>query len=309
MDLPQTGHESVLMDAMLTHLAPLPGKIIVDGTLGRGGHSHEIAKRLGADGLLIGLDVDPRNLEFARERLKDVPCRVRFFHANFAELRDVLEEAEVAAVDGILADLGVSTNQLFEAPYGMSFSVDMPLDMRLDPRIRRSAADIVNQTKEDDLANILFNLAQERYSRRVARKIGEERRVSPITTTQRLAEIVRSAIPRRGGPPEKIDPATRTFLALRMHVNRELENLAALLETGPGLLSAAGRLAVISFQSMEDRLVKQAFRSLEQAGDGRGGGAAFRILTKKPVAPDEAEIARNPRSRSAKLRVIERLAR
>ena len=306
MDLPQTGHESVLMDAVLEHLAPAHGKIIVDGTLGRGGHSYEIAQRLGPQGLLIALDVDPRNLEFARERLKGVPCAVRFFHANFAELPDVLAEAKVEAVDGILADLGVSTNQLFEAPYGMSFSVDMPLDMRLDPRIRRGAADIVNQTKEDDLANILFNLAQERYSRRVARKIGEERRVSPITTTQRLAEIVRSAIPRRGGPPEKIDPATRTFLALRMHVNQELENLTALLETGPRLLSASGRLAVISFQSMEDRLVKQAFRSLEQAGDGRGG-AAYRILTKKPVAPDEAEIARNPRSRSAKLRAIEKL--
>jgi 16S rRNA (cytosine1402-N4)-methyltransferase len=175
----------------------------------------------------------------------------------------------------------------------------MPLDMRLDPRLKRTAADLVNQLREEELADVLYNLAQEHYSRRIARKIGEARRISPITTTGRLADVVRSAIPRRGGAPEKIDPATRTFLALRMQVNAEMESLQALLKDGLRLLAPGGRMAVISFQSMEDRLVKQAFRSAEQAGD-------VRILTKKPVTPADEELARNPRSRSAKLRAVEK---
>jgi 16S rRNA (cytosine1402-N4)-methyltransferase len=298
MDLPTTGHDPVLMNQVLEALAPADGKTIVDCTLGRAGHASAIAARLGKTGRLIGLDVDPRNLEFAKTRLSDAPCEVRLFHANFAELADVLKEVGVdSGVDGILSDLGISTNQLFEEHYGMSFTNDMPLDMRIDPRIRRSAADLVNALAEQDLANVLYELAQERYSRRIARKIGEERRVSPITTTERLASVVRSAI---GRTKEKIDPATRTFLALRMAVNQELENLAALLREAPRFLKkGGGRLAVISFQSMEDRLVKQAFRSAEQTG-------AVRILTTKPVGPAEDEIARNPRSRSAKLRVLER---
>jgi 16S rRNA (cytosine1402-N4)-methyltransferase len=176
----------------------------------------------------------------------------------------------------------------------------MPLDMRIDPRIERTAADLVNSMHEQDLADVLYELAQERYSRRIARKIGDARRLSPIKTTDRLAELVRSAIPKRGGAPEKIDPATRTFLALRIAVNREVENLAALLEQAPRLLSRGGRFAVISFQSTEDRLVKQAFRSAEQAG-------LMKVVTKKPASPADEELAANPRSRSAKLRVAERV--
>ncbi|HYE19838.1 MAG TPA: 16S rRNA (cytosine(1402)-N(4))-methyltransferase RsmH [Tepidisphaeraceae bacterium] len=297
MDLPESGHDPVLLTQVLDLLAPAPGKTIVDGTLGRAGHASHIASTLGPTGRLIGLDVDPRNLEYARERLNGAPCEVRLFHANFAELADVLEEVGVSRVDGILADLGISTNQLFEAPYGMSFSVDMPLDMRIDPRLPKSAADLVNTMREDDLANVLYELAQERCSRRIARKIADARRVSPINTTGRLADLVRSAVGHQ--PWEKIDAATRTFLALRMAVNQELENLEALLENAPGLLAPGGRLAVISFQSMEDRLVKQSFRMLDQTG-------AARVLTKKPVEPDDDEIAKNPRSRSSKMRVIER---
>ncbi len=299
MELPETGHEPVLLDQVMDLLAVEPGKTLVDCTVGRAGHSRAMAMALGPTGTLIGLDVDPRNLEFAQHRLAEVPATVRLFHANFAELDDVLRTAGVEAVDGILADLGVSTNQLFEEPYGLSFSQPMPLDMRLDPRTRLSATDFVNSTREDDLANVLYNLAQERYSRRIARKIGEARRLSPITTTDRLADVVRSAIPKRGGAPEKIDPATRTFLALRMHVNREVENLKALLRRGPMRLKTGGRMAVISFQSMEDREVKQAFRSAEQAGQ-------FTVVTKKPLPPTDDEAARNPRSRSAKLRVLKR---
>lgn len=300
MDLPASGHESVLLAEVLGQLNPKPGETIVDCTLGRAGHALAIAQRLGKEGLLIGLDADPRNLEFAQKRLADAPCRVRLFHANFAELGDVLAEAAIDKVDGILADLGISTNQLFEDSYGMSFAKEMPLDMRIDPRVKHTAADLVNRMREEELANLLFELAQERYSRRVAKKIVEARRVSPITTTERLADIVRSAIPKRGGAPEKIDPATRTFLALRMQVNQELANLEALLENGPRLLKPGGRLAVISFQSMEDRLVKQAFRSAEQAN-------VVKILTPKPLSPTDDEIARNPRSRSAKLRASAKL--
>jgi 16S rRNA (cytosine1402-N4)-methyltransferase len=295
------GHEPVLLRETLDALNLRPSHAILDCTLGRGGHSSAIAQQLGPDGLLLAIDADPRNLEFARARvLASRPrCPVRFFHANFAELADVLEAAGRPRVDAVLADLGLSTNQLFDERYGLSFAQPMPLDMRIDPRISRTAADLVNSMREDDLANVLYELAQERYSRRIARKIGEARRLSPINTTDRLAELVRSAIPRRGGAPEKIDPATRTFLALRIAVNREVENLEALLEQAPQALSPRGRFAVISFQSTEDRLVKQAFRSAEQAG-------RLRVVTKKPITPAEEELAANPRSRSAKLRVAEK---
>ena len=316
-DLGPVGHEPVLMREVLEALDVRPGQTVIDCTLGRAGHAREIARRLGPQGLLVGTDVDPRNLEFARERLRDAPCRVRLFHANFAELGEVLAEVGLSHVDGVLADLGLSTNQLFDPHYGLSFAQPMALDMRIDPRLRRTAADLVNQTREDDLANVLYELAQERYSRRISKMIAASRRISPINTTDRLAELVRSAIPKRGGAPEKIDPATRTFLALRIAVNREVENLAALLEQAPRVLRPralrpptnsggdadsprGGRLAVISFQSTEDRRVKQAFRSAEQAG-------LLKVLTKKPLSPADDELAANPRSRSAKLRAAERI--
>jgi 16S rRNA (cytosine1402-N4)-methyltransferase len=301
METPAEGHDPVLLAETLDALDLGPGKTVLDCTLGRGGHSSAIARRLGPDGLLIGIDADPRNLAFASGRVRAAApdCPARFFHANFAELDDVLDAAGIPLVDGILADLGLSTNQLFDEQYGLSFAQPMPLDMRIDPRVTTTAADLVNSMREDDLANVLYELAQERYSRRIARKIGDARRVSPIQTTERLADLVRSAIPKRGGAPEKIDPATRTFMALRMAVNQEVENLEALLSRAPRRLKAGGRLAVISFHSTEDRLVKQAFRSAEQTG-------LLAILTKRPLSPADDELARNPRSRSAKLRVAEK---
>jgi 16S rRNA (cytosine1402-N4)-methyltransferase len=298
MDLPPTGHDPVLLEETLTFLALLPNQTVIDCTLGRAGHASAIAPRIAPDGLLIGLDVDPRNLDFARQRLLDAPCQVRLFHANFAELADVLAKTGIDKVDAILADLGLSTNQLFDEHYGLSFAQDMPLDMRIDPRIEKTAADLVNTLREDDLANVLYNLAQERHSRRIARKIADARRRSPINSTERLADLVRQAIPSRG--KEKIDPATRTFMALRMAVNSEVENLKALLTEAPQHLKPGGRFAVISFHSTEDRLVKQAFRSAEQTG-------LQRILTKKPITPSDSELTRNPRSRSAKLRVAQRI--
>jgi 16S rRNA (cytosine1402-N4)-methyltransferase len=302
MELPPSGHDPVLLHEVLHWLNPQPGQIVVDATLGRAGHARAMADRIGAEGLLIGLDVDPNNLEFAQERLREAPCRMRLFHANFAELGDVLAEVGINGVDAILADLGISTNQLFDARYGLSFAQAMPLDMRIDPRLRQTAADLVQSLKEPQLADVLYELAQERYSRRIARNIVGARRVSPITTTERLADLVRQAYVSRGGSHERIDPATRTFLALRMAVNQEIPNLRALLEEAPGFLGTGGKLAIISFQSTEDRLVKQAFRSAEQTG-------RVKILTNKPICPTEAEASANPRSRSAKLRVIEKTSR
>ncbi|MGB7157733.1 MAG: 16S rRNA (cytosine(1402)-N(4))-methyltransferase RsmH [Tepidisphaeraceae bacterium] len=305
MELPSTGHDPVLLDEVLKALDPKPDSIIVDCTLGRAGHARAITARLGPPGTFIGLDADPRNLEFAQAQLTDARCTVRLFHANFAELSDVLRQVDPdgKGVDGILADLGLSTNQLFDARYGLSFAQDMALDMRIDPRTVRTAETIVNTMREEDLANLLYQLADERFSRRIARKIADARRVSPIKSTEQLADLVRSAIPKRGGAPwerEKIDPATRTFMALRMAVNDELPNLTALLERAPRALKPGGRFAVISFHSTEDRMVKLAFRSAEQTG-------LLKILTKKPLSPADDELARNPRSRSAKLRIAEKL--
>jgi 16S rRNA (cytosine1402-N4)-methyltransferase len=294
------GHDPVLLHETLDLLKPTGSETHVDCTTGRGGHSLAIAQKLNSTGQLLCLDADSRNLEFAHQRLNDPQKNIRFFHANFAELEEVLSTAGLTQVDGILADLGISTNQLFQSEYGLSFSQSMPLDMRLDPRLEKSAADLVNHLHESDLADVLYNLAQERYSRRIAKKIVEARRLSPIVSTGQLAELVRSAIGHRGGAPQKIDPATRTFLALRMAVNQEMQNLEAFLKIAPMLLKPDGRLVVISFQSMEDRLVKQAFRSLDESG-------RFQLLTKKPLCPTAEEIAANPRSRSAKLRALKRL--
>jgi 16S rRNA (cytosine1402-N4)-methyltransferase len=296
---PASGHDPVMLEEVVSLLEPTPGQIFVDCTVGRAGHSSAIAARLGESGTLIALDADPRNLEFAQSVLRDAPCKVRLFHANFAQLEDVLTETGVPLVHGILADLGISTNQLFEPAYGLSFAREMELDMRLDPRIARTASDIVNHMRESELADLLYQLADERFSRRIARKIAEARRHAPITTTEQLADLVRSAIPSRGGAPEKIDPATRTFMALRMAVNDELPNLDALLRQAPEHLMPGGRFAVLCFHSGEDRRIKQSFRSAEQTG-------RFSIATKKPLSPSESELQSNPRARSAKLRVLKK---
>ena len=294
MELPQTGHEPVLLSEVLELLAPQAGQTFVDLTVGRAGHAMEVAKRLGSNGLLIGVDTDERNLDYARQRLADAPCRVRLFHANFSQLAKVLQEAEVYAADVIFADLGLSTNQLFDPHYGLSFAQDAPLDMRLDKSSGQSAADLIHSLPEGKLADLLFQLADERFSRRIARAIGEARRRAKINTTGELADIVRHAIGRR--PGDMIDPATRTFLALRMAVNHETQNLQTLLNIAPGVMKSGGRLGIISFQSTEDRIVKLAFRKAQQDG-------LLQIVTKKPLGPGDQEVFRNPRARSSKLRV------
>lgn len=293
---PPPAHDPVLLSETIDLLNPAAGATVIDCTIGHAGHASVLAQCIGPTGLLIGLDVDPKNLEISRQRLANSPCPVRLFHANFAELSDVLTHAGISAADAILADLGVSTNQLFDPYYGLSFASEMPLDMRLDPRLGQTAADLVNTLDADDLADLLFKLADEKQSRKIARKIVEARQISPIHNTSRLAALVRSVLPRGG---LRIDPATRTFLALRIAVNHELQNLEALLKLAPAALRSGGRLAILSFQSTEDRLIKHELRSSQQSG-------LLKILTKKPLRPGDAELRTNPRSRSAKLRGAQR---
>lgn len=294
MDTPQHGHDPVLLHETLTLLMPQLGEMVMDATTGRGGHASAIAEKIGPTGTLLCLDVDPENLAFSRERLASAGPTCRFFQANFAQLSDVLDAADIRAVDVILADLGVSTNQMLSAKHGLSFNYDGPLDMRLDPQLDRTAADLVNELPEKELADLIFKNAEERLSRRIARAIVQARQHRAISTTSELADIVHASVPKaRFG---QIDSATRTFQALRMEVNHELENLTELLASARRRLKPGGRIGIISFHSGEDRVVKQAFR--QWAGDG-----VFDILTPKPIVPSEFEMVSNPRSRSAKLRV------
>ena len=294
MDTAQHGHEPVLLHEALELLSAQSGETILDCTTGRGGHALALVEKIGKSGTLVCLDVDPGNLDFARQRLKNAASNCRFFQANFAQLGDVLDAASIPAVDVILADLGVSTNQMLSDQFGLSFTIDGPLDMRLDPRLEHTAEELVNGLPEKQLADLIFNNAQDRLSRRIARSIVQTRQVEKITTTAQLAGIVRSAVPHaRFG---QIDAATRTFQALRMEVNHEMENLSELLKVAPSRLKPGGRIGIISFHSGEDRVVKQKFR--QWASENRCD-----ILTSKPIVPTEFEMASNPRSRSAKMRV------
>ena len=290
-------HEPVLVSEVVELLEPSRGGLFIDCTVGLGGH----ARALLASGAtrLLGLDRDASALSRAAESLAPWQDRVELVHADYRELPSVLESRGIDAVDGALADLGVSSMQLDSPDRGFSFRRDEPLDMRMDQSSGRTAAQLLAEVEEDDLANVIFRFGEERFSRRIARALVDARQSAPIATTGRLAEIVRRAIPRKGY--QRIDPATRTFQALRIWVNRELEELDAFLGAASRLLRAGARLAVITFHSLEDRIVKHAFRALA------AGEEAIRVLTRKPVIPGEAEVSRNPRARSAKLRAIERL--
>jgi 16S rRNA (cytosine1402-N4)-methyltransferase len=298
--LPEHGHEPVMLAEVLKYLDPRPGEAMIDCTAGRGGHALKIAEKLSPGGTLIALDVDPENLKYTRQRFDDASppttknMQLRTFHANFGEVQDVLSELSLKGVNGLLADLGVSTNQLLEKSHGLSFSEESPLDMRLDPRIEEKASDLLAQWDEKQIADVLYQYAQERYSHRIARKIVQTRQAEPILTTGQLARLVRSVVP---GRPGQIDAATRTFQALRMAVNSELESLEALLAAVPQVMVSEGRAVFISFHSGEDRLVKQASREWVEKG-------WCELLMKKPLEPAEDEMYRNPRSRSAKLRAV-----
>ncbi len=292
-------HEPVLAREVLEVLAPGRGGLFVDCTVGAGGHSVALLEA-GATQLL-GLDRDPSALAIAAEALKTFRDRVELVHADFRELDAVLDGRGIGTINGALADLGVSSMQLDGPGRGFSFQRDEPLDMRMDPTSSRTAADLIRQSSELELAGVISQYGEERHARRVARTIVQARERAPIATTRQLADLVRRAIPRRGW--SRIDPATRTFQAVRIWVNQELEGLEQFLVRLLRRMATGARAAVIAFHSLEDRIVKHTFRSIERAGE-----VSARILTKKPIVPSADEIARNPRARSAKLRAIERLA-
>jgi 16S rRNA (cytosine1402-N4)-methyltransferase len=279
-------HQSVLLAECLSGLAPRPGETWVDTTCGGGGHTIAIAEAVGPTGQVIALDQDASMLVMAASRLAGRPIITR--HANFDQLASVLADLNVTTIHGLLADLGFSSDQMDDPGRGLSFRTDGPLDMRLNRDAGPSAADIVNGWDEKTLADTIFEYGEERLSRRIARKIVERRVQKPFATTGDLAHVIRSCVPRSGG----IDPATRTFQALRIAVNDELGALERLLSVLPEVLAEGGRVGIISFHSLEDRRVKQAFKA-----------SPWQAVTKKPIEAGSAEIAANPRARSAKLRI------
>jgi 16S rRNA (cytosine1402-N4)-methyltransferase len=279
---------------VLENLSPAPGQIMVDATVGAGGHARLIAQRIAPSGRLIGLDQDAAMLALARPRLLDLP--VTLIHSNFDRLRDVLDELGIEAADGVLADLGFCSDQMDDPQRGLSFQQSGPLDMRLDPAAGEPASVLLRRLNERDLADLIFQYGEERFSRRIARKIVETRRQTPLETTEQLAELVRRCVPRPRGQRHPIDPATRVFQALRIAVNDELGALDRFLAVLPRCLKPGGRAVLISFHSLEDRRVKQAFRERKY----------WQELTRKPLQASEEEVRNNPRARSAKLRAAQR---
>ena len=298
----EVGHVPVLLKEAIDFLDIKRNGTYIDATVGLGGHSYEIAKRLGAAGHLIGFDKDPAALEIARAKLSSAGVspattdwpRVTLAHGSFAEL---VNDQRPASLDGILADLGMSSLQLQDAARGFSFQAEGALDMRMNPQAELTAEQVVNHFDERELADVIYEFGDERRSRRIARAIVRSR---PIRTTVQLAEVIAVAARPMNQAERRIHPATKTFQALRIFVNRELDDLRALLNAAPQVLKPGGRLVVISFHSLEDRIVKDAFREGVKQGH-------YRLLVKKPVTPEAEEIDRNPRSRSAKLRAAQRV--
>ena len=295
MSASETVHIPVLADEVLDWLQVKPGMIFVDGTLGGGGHSRLLAERLEGQGQILGIDRDPQAIERTTKLLDGKP--VTCVHGSYSNLPEILNELNVEQVDGVVLDLGQAGDQLADRERGFSFTFDGPLDLRFDPTRGEPASRLLARLSAEHLANIIFEFGEERFSRRIARSIVETRRSSPIQTAGELAELVRRCVPRARN--SKLDPATRTFQALRIAVNDELAILDQALTRLPDCVRPGGRIAIISFHSLEDRRVKVAFRQDER----------YVILTKKPIRPNESEIQRNPRSRSAKLRVAERASR
>jgi 16S rRNA (cytosine1402-N4)-methyltransferase len=285
-----------MVEEVMTFLRCEPGRTYVDATLGGGGHALEILKRTAPDGVVIGMEWDEEALSEARKELMPFGERVKIFQKNFIHLPDLIQ---AESVDGMLFDLGLSSFQVEKEGRGFSFKGEGPLDMRMDQRMEQTAADLVNHLSLEELEYILFHYGEESWAKKIAKAIVLERERKPIETTQTLKKIVHCAIPRKFHS-RRIDPATKTFQAFRIKVNDELENLRKILSIGWTLLKKGGRICVISFHSLEDRMVKETFRKLE-------GEGAVHVLTPKPVTPSEEERRRNPRSRSAKLRCAERV--
>ncbi|HEY8392591.1 MAG TPA: 16S rRNA (cytosine(1402)-N(4))-methyltransferase RsmH [Capillibacterium sp.] len=302
-------HLPVMPKEVLHYLNPQPGEVMVDGTIGLGGHAKLIAARLGATGVIIGIDQDPAALALARENLAFFPGKLMLFHDNYRNLGSILRQTCPGGIDGLLLDLGVSSLQLDTGERGFSYQQDAPLDMRMNPKQDFSAADLVNTYSQEELTRIIREYGEERWAGRIARFIVEARTKRPLVTTGQLVEVIKAAIPagaRRTGP----HPARRTFQAIRIAVNRELEALKEGLEAGISVLQPGGRIVVISFHSLEDRIVKTVFRERAKTCHCPpglpicqcGGEPELQILTPHPVLPTAEECRNNPRSRSAKLR-------
>lgn len=292
-------HVPVMRNEVVKYLNLKPGMCIVDGTLGLGGHAYEILKAIGHSGHLIGVDRDAESLALAKERLKEFADNCHFIQSDFRNLDAVLSQLNIQEVDGILLDLGISSYQLENSERGFSIKAEGPLDMRMDKHSYISAYDLVNSLSEKEISSILKNFGEERWHQRIARFIIKEREKSPIESTSDLSRVILRAVPRRF-QNQKIHPSTRTFQAFRIAVNRELEALETILDKCVSLLKNQARICVISFHSLEDRIVKEKFRQF--AGKG-----SLRPVEKKPVYPTEEEMSANPRSRSAKLRIAERI--
>ncbi len=308
-------HIPAMREEVLAYLNCRPGMICVDGTLGGSGHAQAVCERIMPGGLLIGLDQDAAAVANATVVLKPWAAGVRLFRENFSRLDAVLSGLGISRVDGILLDLGLSQNQLEASGRGFSFQRDEPLDMRMDARSPETAADLVNRLKEGELRHLFHTYGEERFSGRIARRIVAARRVDPIRTSGALSRLICEAVPGGRGGRTRIHPATRVFMALRIAVNRELERLETTLDLVPGLLNAGGRLCVLSFHSLEDRIVKHRLRAFEKGPQPDTPMLAapelhqslMRVLTKKVVRPSAAEIAANPMARSTRLRAAERI--
>ncbi len=291
-------HVPVMVAEVIEHLNLAPGKLIIDATLGGGGHSLEVLKRIGPSGKLIGIDRDQFALERAKERLSQYAGQCQFIHGNFKDIDKITSDLNIRKVDGILIDLGVSSMQLEDPERGFSFLTDGPLDMRMDKDSYISAYDLVNNLNEEELSHLLWNFGEERFHNRIARFLVKERERHPIVSTLELSSIVCRAMPARFRH-QRIHPATRTFQAVRIAVNRELEALQEAIAKAVELLDKNGRICIISFHSLEDRIVKHTFKGLESQG-------LINIITPKPLIPSDEEVRQNSASRSSKLRAAER---
>lgn len=289
-------HVSVLLKESIEGLALKDGQTVFEGTVGLGGHSRKICEKIGASGLFIGTDADQESLSIAEERLRDLPCKKIFACDNFRNIDTVLANSGVEKVDAILLDIGLSNRQLEVAPRGFSFMRDEPLLMTFrSSGDGLTAREIVNEWAEESIADIIYGYGEERYARRIARGIIEARTEKPIETSGQLAEIIKQSVPK--GRFNKINPATKTFQALRIAVNDELGALREGISKGFECLSSGGRMGVISFHSLEDRIVKEFYRKQSDLGTAT-------LITKKPIVPSEEEIQENPKSRSSKLRIL-----
>ncbi len=307
-------HVSVLLNECIDGLNIKPDGVYVDCTMGGAGHSKEIVKKLSSEGLFIGIDQDINAINTAKERLNEYSDRVKFIHSNFENIKSELEKLGITKIDGVLADLGVSSHQLDEADRGFSYMQDAPLDMRMDVRSEFSAYDVVNSYSEDELNRIIKEYGEENWSRRIAKFIVEARKESPIKNTGELVEIIKKAIPKKA----RIDgphPAKRTFQAIRIEVNNELGVITSLIRDVASIMNIGGRICIITFHSLEDRIVKNEFKYLatdcicppELPICQCDKEKEVKVITRKPTLPSKEEIEVNPRSRSAKLRVAEKI--